>query len=256
MSRFDHRVSESDGLQVVPGQKIDRYYQPGLILQSDDEYGQNGNSKQVRTKSSWICGLRKGLFIGLCIVLGIVIIGVAVGGGVAASIRKKTSAVPNPTGTSTSSASGPAIGVSTAGTPNPTSSASSSSTSSSASSTATNTSPTPFPSSGLLALDCPAINNTTYASGSQTFKVQCSTNYAATNIVGFNSTTLDACMDRCVAFNANGPTQKCVAVTFQANLTTAMEPGQGANCWLAAITSDVMTSGEGFGGIAAGLLTS
>lgn len=45
-------------------------------------------------------------------------------------------------------------------------------------------------------------------------------------MTGFNTTTLNACMDKCVAYNEPNPTKRCVAIVFQTNLTEAEQPGR------------------------------
>lgn len=63
-------------------------------------------------------------------------------------------------------------------------------------------------------------------------------------------------MDACTAYNDLGTKQHCIAITFQANLTAAMQPGQMANCWLEQQTSNGEIGTLGVGSIAAAIITS
>ena len=59
----------------------------------------------------------------------------------------------------------------------------------------------------------------------------------------FNTTTFEACMDKCADYNL--VLGGCAAAEFQANLTNAEHPsqGQGGNCILGGQT-DVPTQGD------------
>lgn len=97
-------------------------------------------------------------------------------------------------------------------------------------------------------LACPSINNSLYTSTDTTktnFQIHCGSNYVVDPpaIIGFNITSINGCMDKCLSYNSVGkPAQKCVAITFQANLTEAEMPLQRANCWLAGTTGGRVNS--------------
>jgi hypothetical protein len=112
------------------------------------------------------------------------------------------------------------------------------------------------PTSGVLALNCPAINNTQYTatSGStkDTFVLYClkdfsskSKDFGVSLAYSFNS-----CIDKCVEHNAGGKDPPCQALTFGANLTQYHD----ANCFLKTAVTGVTEYLGGQGNQAGALL--
>ncbi|GAP90102.2 hypothetical protein SAMD00023353_0203610 [Rosellinia necatrix] len=104
-------------------------------------------------------------------------------------------------------------------------------------STATTPTTTAFPTSGLLSLDCPAINGTLEAqnvsSNRYIFEIYCGFDCSGSqgdSDQSFNEFTIDECMNRCATMNAGDGLSSCGGVVWNGNLTSALE--QGGNCYL------------------------
>lgn len=113
-----------------------------------------------------------------------------------------------------------------------TSSTSAAARSSTSSATTSSTSINPQQTSGIVALNCPDMNNTQYQvqSGTltYTFLRYCQLNVGGTSPVIQRSIQLsyEACINRCVTQQS----PDCVGITFDANLTSYVPPG--GNCFI------------------------
>lgn len=111
-----------------------------------------------------------------------------------------------------------------------------------ASSTTTSSEAT-FPTSGLLALDCPALNTISYSTipsasaRNYTFTIYCNVNYVGNDLGPVNALTVSDCMDACAKYDEAPPgSQQCEGVIFNSNLTLALQ--YGGNCFLKSNVSD------------------
>src|SRR3569833_2726688 len=116
----------------------------------------------------------------------------------------------------------------------------SSSSSTSSSTTSSSSSAAPIPTSGILALNCPAINGTQYTSPAgptkYTFLLLCQTDFKArqSDIASSRAGSFDACLDSCATRNNANLSPPCQGLTIDANLTAY----SNVNCFLkTAITS-------------------
>ncbi|KAH8655803.1 hypothetical protein BX600DRAFT_515493 [Xylariales sp. PMI_506] len=159
-----------------------------------------------------ICGFSKGHFWILVAIAALIVVIAAVGGGVGgalASRNKSNGAASTTTPTTTSSST----------------------------STATATSTTSaVPSTGLLGIDCPDINNenTTVTESGTTSVFQYHCGYDGLGSSGgtiVSAWTIDSCIDQCVQYNLNGNTETCNGATWNGNLTSSI-PANGGNCFL------------------------
>lgn len=102
-----------------------------------------------------------------------------------------------------------------------------------------------FPTSGLLGLDCPSLNGTSYTSApdangpAYTFKIFCKTDYtSAPNINHFNTTNINGCLDHCANYDtSHAPNTPCRGILFNSNIMFSLT--QGGTCFL---KSDVSNS--------------
>ncbi|KFY51019.1 hypothetical protein V496_09011 [Pseudogymnoascus sp. VKM F-4515 (FW-2607)] len=213
-----HVVPVQPGLEVAPVGGLEKLEKGGDPAYQGIEVapagGQEGRSKGAAT----FCGLRKRTFaIVAGIILVVVIVAAVVGGVVgsrnSSSDRDSSPGVPAVSGTSTSTY--------------PTNTGSQ--TTSSHSTTRTSTGPVPTTS---LALDCPAINDTSRSIKSSktdksfAFDLYCEANYAPGHDIGYmNATSLNECIRGCIDFIELGA--KCVAVVWDSILNLKI----GHNCF-------------------------
>ncbi|KFY61607.1 hypothetical protein V496_04957 [Pseudogymnoascus sp. VKM F-4515 (FW-2607)] len=223
---------DSEGLQVSPEREglIVNPNNPGLEVYTKAAepvpYFKEDTVVDERSvgRDGRICGLARRTFWIVLVVVAIVIVAAAVGGGVGGSMAAKDSnksennqSSPTPTSTST-----------------PTSSTTPTSSSTSTSSI---TPAGPFPTSGVLPLDCPAINGTTYStipsgsSSNYTYLINCDVNYEGPDVFKTRTRTLDLCMDECAKHSDANSNNPCALVVWIGNLTLAL-PNTDGNCYL------------------------
>ena len=95
----------------------------------------------------------------------------------------------------------------------------------------------PFPTTGLLPLDCPAINATKYStipsgsSSNYTYQIHCDVNYTGDDLVKTRTRTIDQCMDACAKQSDANPLNPCGVIVWIGNLTLAIGNTDG-NCFL------------------------
>ncbi|KAF2674171.1 hypothetical protein BT63DRAFT_419476 [Microthyrium microscopicum] len=217
-----------EGMQVVSNQQpVSRPEQaPEVLVEEkqadakvDNHYQPYNDLNNAQPKARFALSSRIALLLAVAIIL---VVGAVVGGAVGGTqAKKKKDVVPTSTISSTTSSS-----------PTTTTHESTSSSSSGA----------PRPTSGILALDCPRINGTSYStnSGSSTynFLLLCKTDFKTTtgNIDSSRQYSFTDCIDSCAARNSAKALPQCSGLTWGANLTHYT----GVNCFLkAAITSSV-----------------
>lgn len=176
----------------------------GSALYEDGQQSSPG----TRTGRRW-CGLRPRVALAVAMLAALIIIAAVVCGVVEglASLGK--------TNTSDSESSNDGTVLSSATAPD---SATPTSTTSTSTSVAL-----PTPSNGILPLNCPAINNTQYMSGGQSFYIYCQVDLksGSGNMAPSSQLSIGACIDACTEHNANPDTSNspCHGLTFGANLT-------------------------------------
>ncbi|KAI1505232.1 hypothetical protein F5X99DRAFT_368776 [Biscogniauxia marginata] len=167
-----------------------------------------------------VCGLRRTTFI-LVIALIIVIIAAAVGGGVGGSL-----AVQNAKNNAASCLSDDAAASVSTVTLIATATATRTGTSTASGLTV----PT-----GVLALDCPGLDNRdqviTLGDNSWTFTPSCGTDYWGSDFGAVIVYSFHDCLQACAAHNHFSGEDQCMAVTFSANQTAKIPTNYG-NCWL------------------------
>lgn len=182
---------------------------------------QPADEKKERT----ICGLRVATFV-LSLLLFLVIVAAAIGGGVGGTMasrrsQEETSENPSPT------ASDPAA---------TTSAPSTTVSSAEPSIQPTDTSRVEVPITGLLPLNCPAMNGTTHPivqdNARANFRVECGVDMGGVHntVASFVAYSFENCMEACTSYNRYRNEEECVAVTFTADLDAVNR--RHATCWL------------------------
>lgn len=188
-----------------------------------------------RPDSKRYCGMKKWVAI-LVMILAMVIVGLAVGVGAGLGISQKSDNESTQSSDTSSITSVAAL----------TSSPSTSDASTTQSATRTSTSSaSATPTSGMGSYNCPAQNNTLYTSNitrDVTYRILCSADQPV-GVAGIDggtvedlnsglvATSIEACIDLCVGAEIGGST--CTAVTYSANITTALDRGGiTGNCFL------------------------
>lgn len=156
----------------------------------------------------------------------ILVIGAVVGGAVGGTQARKNKSM---SANTSSSAGSSTMTLST----NPTTSTVTSPASTTAT-VSTSTTSYPVPTSGVLALNCPAINGTQYTtqsgSSSYTFLLFCQTDFRSISqdIDSSIQYSFDSCINNCALRNSANKLPQCQGLTFDANLTSY----KVANCFL------------------------
>ena len=247
---------DTPGLEVAPTPLP----QPGPPPPQWDPYhhGQAGPAT--------ICGLRRSTFF-LALALLMVIIAAAVGGGVGGSLAVQNAKqyvfvnnlaslqgplfVANPLSLSNScvplgsQCAASAVTVTVAAAATASSSSSSSGTSPSGSGTSTSSSGLVVPT-GVLALDCPGLNNQgqqiiTIGSQSWRFTPRCSTDYQGNDIGGVIVYSFHDCLQACASHNQWVGRDECKAVRFNADMA-AIIARFGGDCFLKNGTDTLLTA--------------
>lgn len=185
---------------------------------SDGKRDQPQNSAlfpPVPSRRRW-CGLKARTALLLAGVVALVVIGAIVGGvvGSLSTKSRSSSSADTPADTSNATATTPSSTPPTSSTPTTTSSAS------------------PKQTTGVLELNCPAINNSQYTTQGETFGIYCLTDFTATggNIAQSFQDSINGCIESCATYNSNetNADSLCQGLTFGANLTRYA----GGNCFL------------------------
>ncbi|KAF7533538.1 hypothetical protein G7054_g7011 [Neopestalotiopsis clavispora] len=208
------------GLEIVP----QYHYQQAQHEQP--QYNKNFQDpstppiKPEQASERTILGIRRTTFL-LSAALVIVVIAAAVGGGVGgsmAAMSTKSSACDKSiaaTATVTAATTVTAIVTSDA--------------------TGTATSDGLVVPTGVVALDCPSLNNVdqiiTLSESASTFEPTCGTNYYGADIVSVISYSFNDCLRGCASMNYFLGNTTCAAVTFVANQTYQIPENYG-NCFL------------------------
>ncbi|OBT66760.1 hypothetical protein VE03_04042 [Pseudogymnoascus sp. 23342-1-I1] len=217
-------VPPQPGLEVAPAGGLEKLDKGGNPAYQGIEVTPADGLETGHKAAATYCGLRKRTFY---IVAGIILVAVIVAAVVGGVVGSKNSS-------KDSSSDSPAVSGSSSTSVSPTST--SSQTTTSAQSTTTSTGPIP---TTALALDCPAINETTRAvksskSGkSYDFDVYCDANFASGYDIGtVNATSLNDCIQNCIIVRELSAT--CVGVVWDSILNLAL----GHNCFLKNETGD------------------
>ncbi|KAI9889437.1 MAG: hypothetical protein M1814_005300 [Vezdaea aestivalis] len=229
--------AEFDGLQVVSDPRhgdLEVGKPPSNVRIGGGQTQMSENPPRHR-----ICGIRRRAFWSTVVLAMLIVLGAAIGGGVAGS--RPQSKVSQTIQTASNGVG--SIKTTSTPSPSPTPTPTTTSTSSSAYS---------GPTSGILSLNCPAINNTNYSytpPGSNkavSFTQFCNRDLTEapgspyTNLIGAVKTyTVELCMNACAQFNLQKK-QKCVGVTWGGNLTEF----PNTNCFYKNYTGHV----SGYGG--------
>ncbi|OQE83306.1 hypothetical protein PENNAL_c0033G04990 [Penicillium nalgiovense] len=227
------------GLEVVPHmEKEVRRDTAGLHYVSgptsaNPDTTEDGSPETKSPERKRICGLTSTVFWVLMGVIAIVVIGAAVGGGVGATVSKKTTS--DNSAESSSHTTEPS---------NPYLDATSTSPSTETAS-ATSSGPVTSGTVGLAGNPCPRSNGTTEpAPGPSDYTLLCGVDWprGADAASGGGKVqdlsieteyTLKACLRRCTDWTKNKSNkQNCKGVVYSANLTASFEGGQGGNCFL------------------------
>jgi hypothetical protein len=110
-----------------------------------------------------------------------------------------------------------------------------------ASGTSTTTASLNLPTAGVLALNCPSLNNTetsiTLGSTSYAFSIGCGTDFGGANvdILTIISYSISDCAQACASYNYNYGQEVCKAVTWNSDL--GVVEGHFGNCFLKNDTS-------------------
>ena len=96
--------------------------------------------------------------------------------------------------------------------------------------------PVACPASGIVPLDCPALNGTiqtvSLGQNSWDFRITCGLDYnGVTDIVAVISHSFKDCLQACASYNLNHKADQCIALHFAADLDNSV-PINFGNCWL------------------------
>jgi len=176
-----------------------------------------------------ILGVKRSIFI-IIVLLVLACIGASIGIGFAIAHKTSSTSTSNKavSGDSSSNTSAP-VAATTAGDSQATTTPMATKTVT-VTASSTTSSPSPFPTTGQLAIDCPAIDGTEYTTAvssteNATFTIHCNINYPATDLKQLQTYTIDECMDACATYAG------CVGMVFNANLTSAIAI-TGNDCFL------------------------
>lgn len=159
------------------------------------------DAKNARSHSRQFCGMRRRLALSVA-ALALLLIAGALAGGIVGGLEAKNQDESNSNDPVTTS------GLATKTPSLPTTSTS----------TSTHF---PTPSSGILPLNCPAINNTQYTIGYQTFYLYCAVDIksSAGDVAQSLQPSLSDCIQACVDYSNDTSHSRCQAITFIANFT-------------------------------------
>ncbi|KAG4438473.1 hypothetical protein IFR05_006041 [Cadophora sp. M221] len=208
--------------QVTVG---DKFYsdQPQEAVPPQYYYGSSeGDKRRERT----ICGLRAATFF-LSLALLLVILAAAIGGGVGGTMAVNNAKSANSNNNGTTFTSTIINTVTTTVTPTSSDASAGSSTSSSILS---------VPTSGILALDCPNIDDTELRMTlieTSVFTVICGRDYPGqkNDILAVTAYSLADCARACASYNLNAGSKLCKGAAFKTDLSYNVNVNYG-NCWL------------------------
>ncbi|KAI1327979.1 hypothetical protein F5Y16DRAFT_370290 [Xylariaceae sp. FL0255] len=203
--------SQTPGLEVVPQPPS-----PPKIYEQTFPQSQQAHEPTI-------CGLRRVTFF-LSVALAIVILAAAIGGGVGGSLAVQSAKSSCTTTKQNSTAIGQSLGPTVTTTVTTTITAAAAST----------TGPLVVPT-GVVALDCPGINNTeqvtTLDDDSWVFTPLCGVDYEGSDFGAVIVYSFNDCLEACAAHNHYSGNTSCTALTFRANQTEEIPENYG-NCWL------------------------
>lgn len=176
-----------------------------------------------------ILGVKRSIFVTI-VLLVLACIGASIGIGFAIAHKTNSTGISNKSVSGGSSSNTAASTISTTAGDSQATTATTMATKTVTVTASSTTSPSAFPTSGQLAIDCPAIDGTEYTTAvsstkNATFTIYCNVNYPATDLKQVSTYTIDECMDACATYSG------CAGMVFNANLTQAIAV-TGHDCFL------------------------